>query len=326
MCDFTILVLEGAYASSVSTSIDMLTAAAVLAPKIGVPAPTWNICSIPGGSIDLQSGISIKTNKLVRKSENDTSMWIIPGLGLDKATAIERRFLKEDAQMAIEAISWHVKRKGHIAAACSSVFLLRGTNLLDGRRVTTSWWLAPELKRLAPQCIVDSDRMVCADGQVTTAGAAFAQTDLMLHLIRVLSGNALADSVSKILLVDGRQAQAPFVIPEVFSNGDDLIGRLAVRIEDALPDLLKVGDLAKEFCMSERTLARHIQKATGKSTLALMQSVKQRRARTLLESSRMTIEQIAAAVGYQDATALRRLMQKVAGANPSKFRASSTLA
>jgi transcriptional regulator GlxA family with amidase domain len=72
--------------------------------------------------------------------------------------------------------------------------------------------------------------------------------------------------------------------------------------------------------MSERTLARHVRKATGKSTLALVQSVKLRRARALLETSRMTIEQVAEAVGYQDSTALRRLMKKVTGANPSRYR------
>jgi transcriptional regulator GlxA family with amidase domain len=34
----------------------------------------------------------------------------------------------------------------------------------------------------------------------------------------------------------------------------------------------------------------------------------------------MNVEQVAVAVGYQDATALRRLMKKTAGANPSKYR------
>ena len=82
-----------------------------------------------------------------------------------------------------------------------------------------------------------------------------------------------------------------------------------------------ISELAREFCMSERTLSRHIHKATGKSTQALVQSVRLRRARALLESSRMTVEQVAGAVGYQDATALRRLMKKVAGANPSRYRA-----
>ena len=209
-----------------------------------------------------------------------------------------------------------------MAASCSGVFLLQAAGLLQGKRATTTWWLAPELKRIEPTCHVDADRMFCDHSLVVTAGAAFAQTDLMLHLLRKLYGAALVDARSRVLLLNERQAQAPFIVPEAFSNSDDLIGRLAARIEAALPSPPKIGELAQEFCMSERTLSRHVQKATGKSTLALVQSVKQRRARALLESSRMTVEQVAAAVGYQNATVLRRLMRRVAGANPSRFRPS----
>jgi transcriptional regulator GlxA family with amidase domain len=252
------------------------------------------------------------------------SIWVIPGLGLDDPSDMAQRFQLDDARQACEALKKHFAKNGRIAASCSSVFLLRHAGLLKNKRVTTSWWLAKELKRMEPDCQVDADRMICADGTVVTAGAAFAQTDLMLHLLRELCGNALVDAISRVLLIDGRQAQAPFVVPEALCNGDDLIGRIATHIENAFPDLPKVGDLAKEFCMSERTLSRHVQKVTGKSTLALMQNIKQRRARTLLESSRMTVEQVAAAVGYQDATALRRLMQKTAGANPSRFRPMTT--
>jgi transcriptional regulator GlxA family with amidase domain len=202
------------------------------------------------------------------------------------------------------------------------VFLLNAAGLLEGRRATVSWWYAPLLSRMAPGCTVDADRMVCSDGPVVTAGAAFAQTDLMLHLLRERCGSALTDLVSRMLLIDGRQAQAPFIATELLANGNELVARLAARVESALPDAPAVSVLANEFCMSQRTLARHVLKATGKSTQALVQSVRLRRARALLEGSRMTVEQVAAAVGYQDATALRRLMRKVAGANPSRYRES----
>ena len=320
MHDFTILVLEGAYSSSVATSLDILATAARLAPHHGVAPPTWRVCSVEGGTVSLQSGISVTTSRLPRRHGSDTSVWVVPGLGLDKPSAIQHRFAMDDACSAIAALCKHAHAGGPVAASCSGVFLLQAAGLLKDKRVTTTWWLAPELKRVEPDCLVDAHRMVCDDSAVITAGAAFAHTDLMLHLVRKLCGAALVDAISRVLLLDGREAQAPFIVPEAFSNGDDLIGRLAARIEAALPTPPKIGELAQEFCMSERTLSRHVQKATGKSTLALVQSVKQRRARALLASSRMTVEQVAAAVGYQDATALRRLMRRVAGANPSRFR------
>ena len=92
------------------------------------------------------------------------------------------------------------------------------------------------------------------------------------------------------------------------------------RIESALPRPPSVEALADEFAMSQRTLSRHVREATGKSTMALVQSVRLNRARMLIESSRMTIDRVAEQVGYEDATALRRLMRKMAGVNPSRYR------
>lgn len=320
MHDFTVLVLEGAYASSVALTRDMLATAAAMAQRARVPAPRWRLCSLDGGSVALQGGLSILTTRLPARSRDDRSTWIVPGMGTDTPALVSERLARADLPRAIVALRRHVRAGGTVAASCSSVFVLQAAGLLAGRRATTTWWLAPALKQLEPACAVDADRMVCADGPITTAGAAFAQTDLMLHLLRQRCGSKLADAVARALLIDGRQAQAPFIVPELLASGDDLVARLAARVEKALPHPPGVAELAREFCMSERSLSRHVHRATGKSTLALVQSVRLRRARSLLEGSRMSVGQVAEAVGYQDATALRRLMKKIAGANPSRYR------
>ncbi|SOD30420.1 Transcriptional regulator GlxA family, contains an amidase domain and an AraC-type DNA-binding HTH domain [Variovorax sp. YR752] len=320
MHDFTVLVLPGAFNSSVAVTLDILGAAQAVAARAGVAPPRWRLCSVQGGPVRLQAGMSLETARLPVRVRDDRSTWVVPGLGLNTPGEIRRCLDGDDAAKAIAGLVRHAKAGGQVAASCSAVFLLNAAGLLQGRRATTSWWYAALLKQMAPGCTVDVDRMVCSDGSVVTAGAAFAQTDLMLHLLRERCGSALTDLVSRMLLIDGRQAQAPFIVPEVLANGNDLVARLAARVESALPDPPAVSALAREFCMSERTLSRHIQKATGRSTQALVQSVRLRRARALLESSRMTVEQVASAVGYQDATALRRLMKKMAGANPSRYR------
>lgn len=323
MHDFSVLVLSGAYASSVANTLDMLDAAAALAPRLQLPRPRWRLLSPQGGDVALSSGLRIGTQVLPIRARADASTWIVPGLGVDHPPELAARLERDDAALAIAALRRHGARGGAVAASCSAVFLLQASGLLHGRRVTTSWWLASELRRLQADCVVDADRMVCADGPVSTAGAAFAQSDLMLHLLRTRFGSALADVVGKVLLIDGRQAQAPFVLPSMLSNGNELVRRLTQRIEAALPRLPSVAALAEEFAMSPRTLARHVRAATGTGVLALVQSVRLNRARALIESSRMTIEQVAAQVGYEDATALRRLMRRSAGATPSQFRSGS---
>ncbi len=321
MRDFTVLVLPGAYATSVAMTLDVLNAAAALAPRVKLPLPTWRVLSPDGGDVPLSAGLQVKTNAMPRRSRADSSTWIIPGLGVDRSADLAVRLASDGPQRAIHLLRRHGARGGTVAASCSAVFLLQAAGLLRERRVTTSWWLAPELRRVEPRCIVDADRMVSADGPVSTAGAAFAQSDLMLHLLRTRFGSALADAVRRVLLIDGRPSQAPFVVPSMLSNGNELIRRLTQRIETSLPNTPSVAALADQFAMSRRTLARHVRAATGKGALALVQMVRLNRARMLIETSRMTIEQIATQVGYEDATALRRLMRKAAGATPSKFRA-----
>lgn len=323
MFDFKILVLSGAYPSSVAVTLDMLSAAAALAPRLRLPPPRWRVYSPGGGLVALQGGLHVATAKLPRTSLADRSVWVVPGLGVDQPDRLRERLGLADATQAADALRRHAARGGAVAASCSAVFLLQSAGVIAGREVTTSWWLAPALRQLAPATRVNADRMVCADGPVVTAGAALAQTDLMRHLLTARSGSALVEALARTLLIDGRQAQAPYVLPEALASGDALVSRLAARIEAALPAVPDIAQLARDSGLSARTLARHVQRATGRGPLALVRSIRLRRARALLESSRMTVDQVAEAVGYQDATALRRLMRQMAGANPSQFRAVS---
>ncbi|MBI2770636.1 MAG: helix-turn-helix domain-containing protein [Burkholderiales bacterium] len=321
MHDFTVLVLPGAFATSVAATLDMLGAAASLAPRLKLAAPAWRVVSAAGGAVPLGNGMSVQATALPARRRADRSTWIIPGLGTESVKAIAARLAQPDSARAAAAVKAHLAAGGAVAASCSAVFLLQACGALAGRRVTTSWWLAAELQRLEPGCVVAADRMVCVDGPVTTAGAAFAQVDLMLALLQSRFGVPLADLVRRVLLADARQAQTPYTVPAMMSSGNALVARLTAHLESALPHPPSVAALAKKFAMSERTLARHVRAATGMTPLALLQGVRLNRARMLIETTRLNIEQVAAQVGYEDATALRRLMRRLAGANPGRFRA-----
>lgn len=321
MHDFTVIVAEAAYGSSVAVTLDLLGAAARLAPRVDAPAPRWRVCSVAGGAVRLQSGLQIETARLPRRSTADRSTWIVPGLALNTEAELRTRLAQPETVTLAAALRAHLERGGRVATGCSAVFLLQAAGRLDARRVTTTWWLAPVLQRLNPRCHVDAARMVCADGPIVTAGAAFAQADLMLHLLREAGGARLVELLSRFLLVDARDAQSHYVVPEVLASGDELVARIVERVEQALPAVPSVAELARHFCVSERTLARRVRRATGQGTLALLHSVRLRKARSLLERSRMSVEQVAAAVGYGDPTALRRLMRRVSGVSPSQYRA-----
>src|ERR1700756_748548 len=166
MHDFTILVLPGAFNSSVAVTLDILGAAQALAPRAGVAPPRWRLCSVQGGPVPLQAGMTIDTARLPARPRDDRSTWVVPGLGLNTPGDIRRCLESDDAVKAVAGLVRHAKDGGQVAASCSAVFLLNAGGLLQGRRATTSWWYAPLLARMSPECTVDADRMVCADGPV----------------------------------------------------------------------------------------------------------------------------------------------------------------
>lgn len=321
--DFRVLAFPGAYASSVASTLDVLAAARLVAQRSGSPRPRWTVHSPAGRAVALSSGLRVAAKPLPASAAGNHAIWIVPGLGIADPANMDDALSSPAARRCIEVLRRHVARGGAVAASCSAVFLLQAAGLLGGRRVTTSWWLAPVLRQREPGCTVDSHRMVCEDGPLVTAGAAFAHVDLMIHLLRKRFGARLAEGVARVLVIDGREAQAPFVVPAMLASGNELVSRITRRLENALPHLPSVAELAGELAMNERTLARHVKAATGHSTLALFQSVRLNRARALIESSRLSIDQVAERVGYGDATALRRLMRKLSGSLPSHFRPSA---
>lgn len=325
MKEFEILVLEGTNPSGVAMTRDILEAARLLAQRTGQAAPSWSFHSPGGGPVRLQGGLSVDTRPLPARKAAQGAVVVVPGLWVEGVPSIRSRLDDEDAGQLVDYLRRRGQAGAMVAASCSAAFLLQAAGLLDGRRATTTWWLAPELARMAPSTRVEGNRLLCVDGPVITAGAAFAQSDLMLYLLRRRFGAALAEGVSRILLLHERSASAQFVIPAMLASGDALVSRLTKRVESALPDMPSVAQLARELHVSERTLSRHVRHATGMGTNAMLQSIRVHRARALLGSSRMTIEQVALAVGYRDATALRRLMRKAAGATPAQVRATTTV-
>lgn len=257
MHDFTVLILKGAHPSSICLTLDILSTAAELAKRQRKSAPRWRVCGAQAGPISLPHGLMLEASPLPAPSLSDGSLWVVPGLGLSDSLSIQERLRQPDAISVAEAIRAHVKHGGRVAASCSSVFLLQAAGVLNEHTVTTSWWLAHQLQQMDPSCKVDASRMIVADRQIITGGAALAHTDLMLHLLRTLAPQ-LADGVRRALLLDQRQSQAPYTETGWLTHGNVWITQVVEYIEAALPTPPSVAQLASQFAMSERTLNRRV--------------------------------------------------------------------
>jgi transcriptional regulator GlxA family with amidase domain len=298
-----ILVLKGAFPSSVAVTFDLFTTANRLREINGRPPP-FALRAIGSGARQARSFIG------GRDAIGPPNILLVPGLGLDGAERISERLAERDTRTARQMLIAAAEKKVTIAAACSSVFLLASTGILDGRRATTTWWLAPLFRQLYPGVVLDADALVVRDGPFMTAGAAMAQLDLCLALVNRFAGAKLAEACARFLLLDQRRSQARYMALDYLTAADDRVRRAERWAREHLDKPLSVDGMAKAAGLGPRTFARRVERTTGHTPVQLLQGLRMERAIELIETTRMSFDEIAQRVGYADASALRRLLRK----------------
>ncbi|WP_033337889.1 helix-turn-helix domain-containing protein [Catenuloplanes japonicus] len=209
-----------------------------------------------------------------------------------------------------------------VASLCTGAFVLAAAGLLDGRRATTHWAHTALLQERHPAVRVDPDVLYIDEGDVLTSAGKAAGMDLCLHLVRADHGTAVANALARSLVVPPHRpgGQAQF-IPAAISHGrDHVLATLLPWALDRLDRPLGVTDLARQAGMSTRNLARHFHAVTGESPLRWLLTQRVRRAQELLETTGLTVEQIATRTGMGTATTLRRHFAHQLGVPPDTYR------
>ncbi|WP_122498558.1 GlxA family transcriptional regulator [Mycobacterium attenuatum] len=309
-----VLVLDGASASAVGTTIDVVSAANRI---LGAPAYDLRIVATED-HVKLRGALVASSAPLAQAKPRDVV--IIPGLGGASAPEISQRLEAPDVAAARQWLRQAYDDGSQIAASCTAVFVLGAAGLLDRRRCVTTWWLGADLAELVPTACVVIDEMVIHDAPIWTAGSSFAHIDLMLALLRYFAGPAVTDELANRLVADQRTSQAAFLIPSHLAARDQDVAALESFIRAHLQETHTLDSMARRCGMSPRTLSRRTHKAAGLSPLQLVQRVRLQRSLHLLRTSRMPLEQVAEAVGLADPATLHRLVKKHTGRAPGSLR------
>ncbi|WP_456389804.1 GlxA family transcriptional regulator [Profundibacter sp.] len=209
-----------------------------------------------------------------------------------------------------------------MASACAGAFYLGAAGLLDRKRVTTHWGLEQTLRARVPAANVDVGEILVSDGRIITAGGLLSWVDLALELIVQLSGPEIMREVGRHFVVDtGRREQryySAFMPP--MRHGDSPIEQAQFLIERTFAAPIRISELARTVALTERTFLRRFERATGHTPLAYVQHLRVQSAQRALENTAAPIEQIAYAVGYENAGAFRKLFKRHTGLSPSQYR------
>lgn len=221
------------------------------------------------------------------------------------------------------AIRSALERGARIASICTGAFVLARAGLLDGLRATTHWRAAGELARRYPRIEVDADVLYVDNGRVLTSAGAAAGMDLCLYLVRRDQGVSVAARVARaaVMPLERSGGQAQFIEYEPPEAGDSM-WPLLIWMERNLRQNLSLSIIARHARMSTRTLSRRFGEQVGLSPAQWLAKARVRRAQHLLETTRLSIERIAAEAGFQSSSVLREHFRSAVGISPGAWRRS----
>jgi AraC family transcriptional regulator, transcriptional activator FtrA len=223
----------------------------------------------------------------------------------------------------VEALRQAHYRGCRLVSFCAGAFVLAATGLLDGRRAAAHWDDCDELARRFPNVSVDSNVLYVDDGDILTGAGSAAGIDLCLHIVRQDYGSEVATRLARQLVVppqrDGDQAQyieAPLPVLDT----SDLFAETIEWVQGSLDQPITVEDLAERSAMSPRTFARRFVSAMACSPYQWLLRQRVQLARRLLESSDLSVEQVAEKSGFQTANNLRKHFGRVVHTSPKAYR------
>jgi transcriptional regulator GlxA family with amidase domain len=208
-------------------------------------------------------------------------------------------------------------------SVCTGAFVLGAAGLLDGRRATTHWAYAGELARRFPAVRLEPDRIFVRDGPVTTSAGVTAGMDLALALVEEDHGPHVARTVARWMVMflqrPGGQSQ--------FSERLALPPTATLALRSVLDGVVadpagdhRVPELARRASVSERHLSRLFAEQAQTSPARFVERVRVEAARSLLETSDMSIHAIVVRCGFGSSETMRRAFRRMLGVGPCDYR------
>lgn len=250
----------------------------------------------------------------------DASLIILPEIWLGPDESIHGRHAALTAW-----IRQQYKNGASIYSACSGAVMLAETGLLDGCEATSHWGYQDMFSKRYPAVHFRPEpNLVFADveGRIVTAGGTTSWHDLAVHIISRHASPGEALRIAKVYLLKWHgEGQLPYAAlvrrnphaDSVVRGCEDWLGK-HYREADAIRQVVNTAGIP------ERTLKRRFKTATGTTLIDYLQNLRIEEAKRLLESTQTAVDEISAAVSYEDPSFFRRLFKRRTGLTPSQYR------
>ena len=245
-----------------------------------------------------------------------TDLIIIPSLNHNYQTSLKKN---------VPLIKWiesQYNEGAEVASICTGAFLLAETGLLNGRTCSTNWAVADSFRKMFPEVILQTDKLITDERGIYTSGGAYSFLNLVIYLVEKYYGRETAIYCSKVFQVEmERKSQSPFIIFKgQKSHGDTVVEQAQAFIEKQWNEKISMERLSARYSVSRRNFDRRFIKATGNSPGEYHQRIRIEAAKKYFETTGKNVNEVMFDVGYSDAKAFREVFRKITGLSPLEYR------
>ncbi|MEU6829104.1 helix-turn-helix domain-containing protein [Nocardia beijingensis] len=317
--DVVVFVVDGVADFGYAALLETFNTANAVRTELPDPPQPWRVRSASfGATVRSGNGNTVPTVPLDELGDGFDLM-IVPAVNVLAAAALIDLVSAPASRPVLDRLVAARDRGAHLAGACTGTFFLAEAGVLDGSPATTSWWLGPSFRRRYPGVDLDEGRTLCRGPRVTTAGAALSHMDLALSLIAGKSP-ALAERAMRYLAVGAGRPQREFIVPEIIARGDSVTAAFERWVRTHLGENFRISQAARAIGVTERSLQRATHAELGMSPTEFVHDIRLERAVQLLRTTSLTVDAVAAKVGYLNAGTLRGLFRRRRGMSISEIR------
>ncbi len=316
----TFLICDQMLATSVTLPLEQLKAAQTLAraassKKATAPELKVLLASVDGEAVTTNTGIQLQPDcALTDITHSDITY--IPALWRNPQPIIRRN------QRALAWLQQQCELGNTIAGVGTGCCFMAEAGLLDNKAATTHWHYFNQFQKRYPKVLLKRQYFITQAGNIYCTGSVNSLADLTIHFIQRFFTATISRHVERHFFHEIRKTYAN----SESSNGhavahpDEDIIRAQVWLQEHFSQEIRLADVAEIFGMSVRSFNRRFKAATGQTPLQYLHDARIQTAKDLLQTSNLSIGEIAYRVGYQDLAHFTRLFKRLLSVTPSQYR------
>jgi len=216
----------------------------------------------------------------------------------------------------VEWVRWQYEHGAIINSTGTGVCFIAESGLLNDKPATTHWYYFDQFAKDYPLVELKRQHFITTAGKIYCAASVNALTDLTLHHVHRYFGPEVSEHLSRHFSHEVRQ---PF--DRLSFNAEKNTNHPQLWMQNHLNKAaISMQKVAELFGMSQRNFTRRFKSATNMTPVQYLQNKRLDAAKDLLQSSNLSIKEIAYRVGYIDVSYFTKIFKEFASITPKEYR------